>query len=143
MVCYLDASLILAIVFGEDYSDISWKIWQECYIKLSSLICEAECYIVIRRYYENNKKKLSQQWLEKKEKYLSALFNEVHKMKFDENILNIIKKTMHLSNCRTLDAIHIATALEFKKNCDEAFYLCTFDNNMIKAAKGLDLLVKP
>ncbi|HRU29777.1 MAG TPA: PIN domain nuclease, partial [Treponema sp.] len=53
-------------------------------------------------------------------------------------IEKIIVLRKEIAKCKTLDAIHIATALEFSSLMPTSeFYLNTFDKNMSDLAKSL------
>jgi len=39
------------------------------------------------------------------------------------------------ANCKSLDAIHIATALDIRDSSDCEVHICSFDKNMINLAK--------
>jgi predicted nucleic acid-binding protein len=68
---------------------------------------------------------------------LDEYLNEVNFRIIDEEIERIIYLKKDLSKCKTLDAIHIATALEFKKiDSSKEYILYSFDLNMNKLAKN-------
>ncbi|GHV22347.1 hypothetical protein FACS189494_09040 [Spirochaetia bacterium] len=63
-------------------------------------------------------------------------------MIIDKTIENIILQNKNLAKCRTLDAIHLATALDIKNNSNNAYdmKLYTFDVNMYGLAKDFDFI---
>ncbi|UCH92441.1 MAG: type II toxin-antitoxin system VapC family toxin [Candidatus Aminicenantes bacterium] len=143
MVIYIDSSFLLSIIFEEESSEVSGKIWKDYDYRVSSLLLESECLVTLRRFYRGNKNNLESNWLSLKEKKLYDLLEEVNIRIFDENIAEYIKLKEDLSACRALDAIHLATALEFKDNCGAEIKICTYDRNMIKTAKKLNFSVLP
>jgi predicted nucleic acid-binding protein len=70
-----------------------------------------ETIVTLRRTYEQNKTKFDNNWSGRKTKELEEYLNEVNYIIIDEEIERIIHLRKELSNCKALDAIHIATAL--------------------------------
>jgi predicted nucleic acid-binding protein len=57
-------------------------------------------------------------------------------MVIDQNIERKIYHDKELTRCRSLDAIHLATAIQFREiNNNEKTYLYTFDKTMHSLAK--------
>ena len=143
MIIYIDSSFLLSILFQEETYEESKKTWQGYNYRVSSLLLESECLVTLRRFYVNNAPTLEKNWLSIKEKELYDLLDEVNIRIFDENITEYIKLKEDLSNCRTLDAIHLATAMEFKDNSGTDISICTYDKRMRKAARKLNFSVLP
>jgi predicted nucleic acid-binding protein len=136
MLAYFDSSILLAILLDEEKKEEAYKYWKESKIRVSSLLLKIETINVLRRTYEHYKTKLDPDWLTLKTKELDEYLNEVNFRIIDEEIERIIYLKKDLSKCRTLDAIHIATALEFKKiDSSKEYILYSFDQNMNKLAK--------
>jgi len=58
----------------------------------------------------------------------------------DEDIEKIMTLKKEISKCKTLDAIHISTAIEFSKLVSQKeFMLNTFDKEMSNLAKSLKM----
>ena len=140
---YFDTSVLLAILLDEDKKEEAYKYWQNS-IKVSSLLLKIETVIGLRRIYETNKHRLEANWLNKKMIILNEYLNEVSYMIVDSNIEQEIQLRKDLSKCRSLDAIHIATALRFKKitNSKEMYYY-SFDKAMQKLAKFYSFNTNP
>jgi predicted nucleic acid-binding protein len=136
MLAYFDSSILLAILLDEEKKEEAYKYWKESKIRVSSLLLKIETINVLRRTYEHYKTKLDPDWLTLKTKELDEYLNEVNFRIIDEEIERIIYLKKDLSKCKTLDAIHIATALEFKKiDSSKEYILYSFDQNMNKLAK--------
>jgi predicted nucleic acid-binding protein len=83
----------------------------------------------------NNKEKLDDNWLEKKTKELNEYLKEINYRIIDEELEINISTNTDLARCRSLDAIHIATALEYRKNNNnENINLYSFDVDMHELA---------
>jgi hypothetical protein len=82
--------------------------------------------------YEHNKARLGVTWLGEKTKELDEYLKEVNYRIIGKQIEQSIYLNKELSRCRSLDAIHIATALKFRENNDEGninFYSFDIDMN--------------
>jgi predicted nucleic acid-binding protein len=67
-----------------------------------------------------------------------SLLDDVFYKAIEEPFGNAIAKKKILAGCKSLDAIHIATALFFRQNCkNEYIRICSFDKNMLAVAKEL------
>jgi len=136
MLSYFDSSLLLAILFDESCFDEAFGIWKTSEARVSSVLLKIETFISLQRHYKQNKKRLGESWLHKKEKTLHSLLGDVFykdiTMPFADNIM----LNRDLAACKSLDAIHVATALSFKQNSrKESIRICSFDQNMLKVAK--------
>jgi len=75
-------------------------------------------------------------WLSQKMSELYGMLNDIHCKPIDNSIEQIIVKNKELIGCKSLDAIHIATAIYFKENSREQdIVLYSFDKNMLTIAK--------
>jgi len=127
---YFDSSVLLAILLDEDRQEEAYSCWQNS-IRVSSILLKIESIIVLRRTYEINKHKLEDEWLNKKIKVLDEYLNEVNYIAVNNKIEREIYLRKELAQCRTLNAIHIATALQFREiNNNEETHLYTFDRSM-------------
>ncbi|HON13959.1 MAG TPA: PIN domain-containing protein [Treponema sp.] len=138
MLYYFDSSILLAILLDEKRKDIALNLWNEATIKVSSILLKLETITVLRRTFEHNKSRLDSSWITRKINELNEYLKEVNFRIIDEDIEKIIVLRKEIAKCKTLDAIHIATALEFSSLMPTSeFYLNTFDKNMSDLAKSL------
>jgi predicted nucleic acid-binding protein len=99
-------------------------------------LLKIETVIGLRRIYEHNKHKLSGVWLDEKTSIMDEYLNEVHYKIINAKIEREIYARKELAQCRALDAIHIATALQFCEiNDNETINFYTFDKTMHSVAK--------
>ena len=137
MLYYFDSSILLAILLDEKRKDIAFDLWNDATIKVSSILLKLETITVLRRTFEHNKTRLESSWITRKINVLNEYLKEVNFRIIDEDIENIIVLRKEIAKCKTLDAIHIATALEFSSLIPTSdFYLYTFDKNMSDLAKS-------
>jgi hypothetical protein len=126
----------LAILFSEERYEEAYSYWQNSEVKVSSILLRIETIVALRRMYEHNKSKLEANWLNEKTKELVEYLNEVNYRIINEKLEQNIFLKKELSKCRALDAIHIATALEFRENNDqENINVYSFDVSMHNLAK--------
>ena len=136
MPSYFDSSVLLTILLDEDRQKEAHELWQDT-IRFSSILLKIEALIALRRTYEANKNKLENNWLRKNTVILEEYLNEVNYMLVNGQIEREIYLRRELSQCRSIDAIHIATALQFREiNDNEAINLFTFDKTMSNLAKN-------
>jgi predicted nucleic acid-binding protein len=137
MVSYFDSSVLLTILFEEPRRDEAYSYWLKSTIKVSSILLRIETVISLRRMYEYNKKKFNGSWLTEKTKEIEEYLNEVNYRIIDEEIEKTIYLQKELSQCRSLDAIHLATALKYRENNnDENINLYSFDTTMHNLARN-------
>jgi len=137
MVGYYDSSVILAILLDEPRKAEAKELWFSGTTRISSLLLKLETITVIRRTYEHNKTKLDSSWLTKKTIELGEFMKEVNFRIIDSEIDNIIHLRKDLAKCRTLDAIHMATAMDVKKSMAEELSLFSFDRELLDLAQSL------
>jgi len=136
MLYYFDSSVLLAILLDEKRKEAAIELWKSATIRLSSILLKLETITVIRRTYEHNRSKLEPAWLTNKLNELNEYLQEVNFRIIDEEIERTLLLKKDVSKCRTLDAIHIATAIGFSELIpDSPFFIYTFDAEMAKVAR--------
>ncbi|MDR3199843.1 MAG: PIN domain-containing protein [Spirochaetales bacterium] len=133
MLSYFDSSIILALLFNEQRQFEAYSLWKNAGMKVSSLLLEIETIISLRRAYKNSN--YDKDWLDEKENILSDYLESISYIVADQKIAEIIRKNREIANCRSLDAIHIATALEYREITGENINLYTFDTSMHNLAE--------
>ncbi len=137
MLSYFDSSVLLSILLDEKQKEEAYFLWKNAGIRVSSILLKIESVIVLRRIYEQYKAKLPANWLKRKAEELKEFLNEVNYRIIDNEIEKTIFLKKELSKCRTLDAIHIATALQFREITNgENINLYSFDTAMHELAKS-------
>jgi predicted nucleic acid-binding protein len=140
MLTYFDSSILLAILLDEKRKDEAIKLWNNASIRVSSILLRLETITVLRRTYEHNKTKLPSLWLSKKTNELNEFLQEINIRIIDEDIDKIMTLKKEIAKCKTLDAIHISTAIEFSRLVSQKeFVLYTFDKEMANLAKSLKM----
>ncbi|MDR3247737.1 MAG: PIN domain-containing protein [Treponema sp.] len=133
---YFDSSIVLAILMEESKKVEAYEYWKKSQLRVSSILLRIETIISLRRTYEHNKSILDENWLLEKAKILDEYLNEVNYRVVSKTIEREIYLRKELSKCRSLDAIHIATALKFREiNDEDDIYLYSFDKTMNDLAR--------
>lgn len=143
MATYFDSSAVLEVLLGDARSDRIIACWADDGDRVSSILLEAECVTVLRRIEQEGRALRSsantRKRLEALERYLAGVtIREV-----DSDVLAVLKQLPVLSSCRSLDAIHLATAMLFQQHLDEPLKLCALDERMRAAGAKLRLAVVP
>jgi predicted nucleic acid-binding protein len=143
MVRYFDSSILLAGLLGQQSQDFMASFWDPVAVRLSSILSKIECVIGVRRAGALQKLAPDSPWCMERIRQLEAFLEELDCKRIDDEILDIIRKNVSLSNCRSLDAIHIATALYFKPYHDEPIQIVTLDGRMRETAERVGFTTLP
>lgn len=142
-VAYFDSSALLSILLQEARAESVASIWDQFTQRVSSNLLNAECWIGMRRHFARNRLVPKDKWLKEREDFLSGVLASVQIMPVDGRVLEIVKARTELADCRTMDALHLATALHFSTKGDDGFVLVSLDDRMRQTAKRLNLEVLP
>ena len=140
---FLDSSFLLSIIFEEKESEEHYEIWKNSKVRLGSVLVAIESINSIRRAFANSKQKKMLKEFREKEKNCELMLSEISQRNVDESIYEIIKSRKEISGCRSLDAIHIATALDFKRNSSSEIFVCSTDKRLREVAKKVGLKILP
>jgi predicted nucleic acid-binding protein len=143
MPAYFDSSVLLSIVLNEARSARAASVWEDQESKVSSILLGAECWTSMRRHFLRVGTTPPSGWLEERTGFLLDFLSDVELKQVDKEVLSLLQKESALAECRTLDAIHLATALLFRERSDEDFFLVSFDEKMRRTAAKLKLEVLP
>jgi len=140
MINYFDSSLVLAILLEEKQKAEAYYIWKSNPFRVSSVLLKIETDISLKRFYKRNENRLNIDGLAKRKVQLSNLMNDVFFNDITESFADSMIQNDFLSRCKSLDAIHIATALDISEKYGRSeVCLCSFDKNMLRIAKELGL----
>ncbi len=143
MATYFDSSAVLEVLLGNAQSDEIIKCWADDSDRVSSILLEAECVTVLRRIETEGRAKRSSANARKRLEAFERYLDGVTIREVDSDVLAILRQLPDLSSCRSLDAIHLATATLFQQHLDEPLKLCTLDQRMRAAGKRMKLAVVP
>jgi predicted nucleic acid-binding protein len=140
---YFDSSVLLTVLLAEPRAEEASKVWLESEAKVSSILLEAECLNAIRRYASSIGKKIPAGWVEERVAFMGESLADLTAKHVDGEVLSAIRSESALSDCRTLDAIHLATALYFRAKGDDELRLASFDVKMRETARKLGFKLLP
>ncbi|MBI2899497.1 MAG: PIN domain-containing protein [Planctomycetes bacterium] len=143
MVGYYDSSVILAALLAQRLDIDPAALWDAATVRLSSNLLKVECIIGVRRAGALQPARSRAEWTERRIEALERHLAAVHYRRMDEAIEAVIRSTGSLSDCRTLDAIHLATALYLAPHIEEPLSVVTLDNRMRSLAVKLGFSVLP
>jgi len=138
-ISYFDSSLLLSILLNESRSDEALAIWKNNKIRVSSILLKFETNITLRRRSEQQKITFGDNRFKAKLLNLNIFLNDIFYKDITETFENSISGNYDiLSKCKSLDAIHIATALSIsEKYSRNEICICSFDKSMLALAKEL------
>lgn len=101
---------------------------QYCSKRNVKLVLNDIFFIIKRNYLQPGKKKLEE---------LDKLLEEIHFKNVDSSTIQIVANEDILSGCRTLDALHLSTAIEFRKEFGDSLVIFSYNKDFNKVAKEL------
>ncbi len=143
MALYYDSSPILSAILEEERDFDLAAAWDNVTVRLSSNLLQIECIIGIRRAGGILNLSLDDEWIGRRIDLLDRYFDGIHFKIMDSSIEQIIRGNPAIARCRSLDAVHIATALYFKPNLDEPLRMGSLDQRLRKSARDLGFELFP
>jgi predicted nucleic acid-binding protein len=140
---YFDSSAVLAFVLGQPEGSDTLELWSGMESRCSSILLKAECLINIRKHAGRLPKGASGAWLRERSLLLESCLDEIHLKDVDASVLTVLDRETGLAECRTLDALHLATALHMRERASEGFKLVTLDERMRQTAAKLKFDILP
>lgn len=137
---YFDTSVILAMLFAEESAGRVIKVWEESQLRVSSLLVSFECQNVSQRFSNRLPDTTRKSWRLQAESWLARTLGALSLHTINPTLLERIRAEPRLGNCRTLDAIHLGTALLYK-DAGVDLRIATNDKRMISAAAELGLML--
>jgi predicted nucleic acid-binding protein len=136
MPTYFDSSVVVSLFVDEPLSARASAMWLADEDRVSSSLLQIECINALRRASSEGRA-----IARGAEPRLGTLLDEVSLKQVDDDIVEIVRKTPAFARCRSLDVVHLATALHFAERSDEPVVLATFDALMAEVAAAVGLKV--
>ncbi len=140
---YFDSSVILSELLAEKIHPLLDELWNGAEERLSSSLLRIECVTAIRRAALLQRVVADAGWVHERLDVLSGFLDSLNFKAIDGSIEEVIRLTPALANCRTLDAIHVATALHFKPYVEGPLEVVTLDRRMKQLAEKMGFQVQP
>ena len=126
------------MLFCDQNSDRALKLWSQKTERISSSLLEVECLNVINRYALRLPSKVSLEWRAQSQRWLDRTLGNLTLISINSLIRDKIRSELNLGALRTLDAIHVATALLFRQ-VELGVEIATFDTKMIASLEKYEL----
>ena len=139
---YFDSSAVLAMLFQQEVASDVLGLWETSSYRVSSFLTYFECVNVNSRYCAGLPVVNRQKWGAESSRWIDNAMRSLSLHEVNASVLERLKRESKLVDARTLDAIHLATALIFQ-DAGVQVELVTFDERMRKCASQLGLSVLP
>jgi predicted nucleic acid-binding protein len=136
MPTYFDSSVVVALLSDEPHSNRAFRLWEGARRRVGSILLAVESEVAARRIAAARPALAADATAR-----LAEIIEEVALKNVDAEVLHLVRSTPDLSRCRSLDAVHLATALHFAERSDEPLVVATFDARMAEVAAAVGLRV--
>ena len=135
MKLYVDASVILRIVVNASNALVGWKAWS---FPTSSALLQVECLRTLDRYQTSGE--LRPEEIPRSYATLHEAMSRIDLLRLDEKLLEDAGGPFGLP-LKTLDAIHLVTAIAWRDRINEEVTFVTHDIALASAARAYDFPV--
>lgn len=97
---------------------------------MTSILLEAETVTVLRRVAKEARLKPTAPLIRARLAALDDWLGAMVVRDIDREVLDLLRSTASLADCRSLDALHLATALLFRQHLEEPIRVCALDRRM-------------
>ena len=131
MIAYVDTSVLLRILFMAPHALPEWK---ELTVLIGSPLLRVEGYRAIDRLRLTGE--IAPQDLSQKRRELQIVLDRFNYVQLDDVVLTRAAEPLPLP-LRTLDAIHLASAMIHRERSHEPILMATHDTALAKAARAM------
>lgn len=139
---YVDSSVPLAILLGQAHAAVAAALWDGHPRRVASIVLEAECRTVLRRAARAVGGESRETWLRDRERSLESWLDGLALLDVDRTVVDRLGAEPALGTCRTLDALHLASALLLRERLGPGLVICTFDRALAAAARAAGFVVR-
>jgi predicted nucleic acid-binding protein len=143
MATYFDSSAVLEVLLGGAQAERVAACWDQETDRVTSILLEAEAVTVLRRLQTAGRRKVSGIAVAARLAALDEYLRSMTIQEVDWDVLALLRKTPQLGGCRSLDALHLATAWLFQQHLSEPLNVCSLDADMRRLAEVLAFRVMP
>lgn len=140
---FFDSSVLVEVLLGQARFAEAVDLWDAHPRRLGSVLIEAECRTVLRRAARARAAKASARWLRRAESHLEEWLQQITLRDVDRAVVDRLGAEPRLGSCRTLDALHLATAMEYRDRLGDAIWVFTLDHDLGTTAREFGFLVGP
>ena len=128
------------MLLADAHASKALEHWESSNVHLGSKLILFECQVVIHRCQAKMPSEVYSEWNKNAQQWLGRISESLILHEMDDRVLLTAKATPELGACRTLDAIHLATALVFRAE-GALLEISSFDNRFTTAAQSLELAI--
>lgn len=139
MATYFDSSVLISILIKDSFHQKALSLWETHEQRVASYLLVGECLNVLRRLAK--RKAFDPKTIDQKITRLDQMMAGISFIAIDHVVLETLRNEPLTSECKSLDALHLASALVFKKHAPAGFAFCTFDTNLSLIANKLGFVV--
>ena len=143
MAFYYDSSVILAAILGEPGSLDPAQTWDSVPVRVSSNLLKIECIVGLRKAGLAQRLPMNGEWVALRIDVLEPYFGGMYFKIMDQAIEEVIRGNADLALCRSLDAVHLATALYLRPQVDEELIICSLDGRLREVSTRFDFPLYP
>jgi predicted nucleic acid-binding protein len=138
---YWDSSAVLEVLFAGSGRNAVAACWDDP-VRVTSTLLEAESVIVLRRAARRARLRPEAPALQERLAALDEWIDAMIVRDVDREVIDIVRRTASLADCRSLDGLHLATALLFRQHLDEPLRVCALDGRLrhLAAAHGFPVV---
>lgn len=133
MIAYLESSVILRLVLGQGGA---WREWRALEGAATSALTEVECLRTLDRL--RLAEGIAEGTIAERRSVVYDLLRRLTMIELSRPVLNRASQPLPLA-LRTLDALHLASALEWREHVGDDVVLATHDARLGAAARALGL----
>jgi len=135
VIAYVDSSVLLRLLFRQSRRLVEWS---DVTLPVTSRLAEVECLRALARFRLDGL--LDDAELARSRAALDCLLRQLHVVELSRAILTRAGQPMP-TRLRSLDAIHLATALQWHTSRGEPIVMATHDRELGLAARASGLAV--
>ena len=143
MSIYYDSSSLLTVLLNEAGQGMIISLWEADCQRNASILLEAEAVVALRRVARISGLTTDSPCMKARLQELETYLAGVVLRDVDHAVISVLRNTPELANCRSSDALHLATAILFQQQLGEPLRICSLDQRMREQAARLKFKVVP
>lgn len=143
MATYFDSSAVLEVLLDGPRAGTVATAWDEDPVRMTSVLLEAECVVVLRRAARRVRVAIDGPAVRRRLAALDDYLAAMVVRDIDREVLDVVRRTPSLADMRSLDALHLATALLFRQHLEEPLRVCVLDERLRRLASAHEFAIVP
>lgn len=135
MAIYVDTSFLLNTIYLEEGFKKHVKLLEKEQYQFSSILLEIEAFRSLNYVRMNRKSDDVEEWFNKKLTYADELLSRINLKNIDKEVRDEIRKNRNICELKSLDSIHLGTAIFLGNMISEELIFLTLDDKLKSIAK--------